>query len=238
MLVARVIRGGYTVSGGGQRLTNISGVSSGLQILAAAGDYDGRGAAAAPFVLASGTGVVAASSGAGFASSGQMLRTGEWIVIQAEPTLSHKTDDTLLPSPSCMLNNESCPIPRGWDTDWSVINSTALMAVGGANDSPDGFNPKHRWGYVTLDWSVGWRNWIGTSPSADPAKTTCEATSSDNCVALKKAGKVKRCGIYHDMELALQWLKSERVVMDEDHVRQGWFLTFPNGERAFPINPL
>jgi hypothetical protein len=32
-----------------------------------------------------------------------------------------------LPSPSCMLNNESCPIPRGWVADWSMVNSTALM---------------------------------------------------------------------------------------------------------------
>ena len=48
----------------------------------------------------------------------------------------------VLPSPSCMLNNESCPIPRGWDVDWSVANSTALMSV---LCSSEGFNPKHRW---------------------------------------------------------------------------------------------
>ena len=31
------------------------------------------------------------------------------------------------------------------------------------------------------------------------------------------------------MELALEWLESERAVMDEAHVKAGWFLTFPNG---------
>ena len=97
-----------------------------------------------------------------------------------------------LPSPSCMLNNESCPIPRGWDADWSVINSTAMMS---ATDSMDGFAPAHRWGYVTLDWQCGSNNWI----NADVRKTTCEATSAANCAALKASGKVKRCGIYHNM---------------------------------------
>jgi hypothetical protein len=134
-----------------------------------------------------------------------------------------------LPSPSCMLNNESCPIPRGWVADWSMVNSTAIMAVGARQDSPNGFDPTHRWGYVTLDWSTGWTRWIGPSASADPSKTTCEATSSANCVRLKEAGKVKRCGIYHNMELSLQWLESERAVMDDAHVAKGWFLTYPNG---------
>lgn len=128
----------------------------------------------------------------------------------------------LPPSPSCMLNNESCPIPRSWTPDWSVINSTAMMS---ATDSPDGFKPTNRWGYVTLDWQCGSNNWI----NADPAKTTCEATSAANCADLKKKGLVKYCGIYHNMELSLQWLESERRVMDAAHVKAGWFLTYPNG---------
>jgi hypothetical protein len=127
-----------------------------------------------------------------------------------------------LPSPSCMLNNESCPIPRNWSADWSVVNSTAMMS---ATDSMDGFAPKHRWGYVTLDWQCGSNNWIND----DPRKTTCEATSAANCAALKVSGKVKRCGIYHNMELALEWLESNRAVMDQAHVKAGWFLTYPNG---------
>lgn len=107
-LVARVIRGGYTVSGGRQRLTNISGVSSGLEIIAAAGDPDGHGATEAPFTLPPGYGIIAASSASGFASGGKMLRAGEWVVIQAEPTrslterqspeqLAAKTDDVGAP---------------------------------------------------------------------------------------------------------------------------------------------
>ena len=99
-----------------------------------------------------------------------------------------------------MLNNESCPIPRGWEADWSVLNSTAMMA---AAESLSGFKPVHKWGYVTLDWQVGMLNWLQRPPQStaptDPAKTTCEATSAANCAALKAAGAVKRCGIYHNM---------------------------------------
>eukprot|EP01052_Picozoa_sp_SAG31_P037143 SAG31_NODE_4750_length_2980_cov_1.358209_1_plen_170_part_00 len=38
-----------------------------------------------------------------------------------------------------------------------------------------------------------------------------------------------RCGIYHNMELSLQWLESQRAVMDGEHVAAGWFLRYPNG---------
>lgn len=50
-----------------------------------------------------------------------------------------------------------------------------------------------------------------------------------NCAALKKAGKVRRCTIYHNMQLALQWLESNRAVMDQAHIDAGWYLRFPNG---------
>jgi hypothetical protein len=42
-------------------------------------------------------------------------------------------------------------------------------------------------------------------------------------VRLKQAGEIKRCGIYHNMQLALEWLESNRAVMDEAHVKEGWF---------------
>ena len=80
-----------------------------------------------------------------------------------------------------------------------------------------------------MDWGPGWTRWMGNSSTADPAKASCEATSSANCVRLKQADKVKRCGIYHNMELSLQWLESERAVMDDAHVKAGWFLQYPNG---------
>jgi len=92
--------------------------------------------------------------------------------------------------------------------------------------NPIGFHPvNHTWGWVTLDWQANRADWLND----DPTKTTCEASNAANCLALKKAGKVRRCTIYHNMELALEWLESNRAVMDEEHVNMGWFLRFQNG---------
>ena len=138
-----------------------------------------------------------------------------------------------LPSPSCMLNGNAsldnsttplphpCPLPVGWDVDWSVVNSTALMST-----NPTGFHPvNHTWGWVTLDWQANRHFWLHD----DPQRTTCEASSAQNCAQLKREGKVRRCTIYHNMELALEWLESNRKVMDAAHVEKGWFLRYPNG---------
>ena len=32
-----------------------------------------------------------------------------------------------------------------------------------------------------------------------------------------------------DWSTALEWLESERAVMDAEHVKAGWFLTYPDG---------
>ena len=150
-------------------------------------------------------------------------------------------------SPSCMLNGNAslssstdplphpCPVPVGWETDWSVVNSTALMST-----NPDGFNSSgHVWGWVTLDWQANRKFWLND----DPKKTTCEASSARNCAQLKREGKVRRCTIYHNMELALEWLESSRKVMDQQHIDAGWFLRYPNGSvyddaRQPPAGPL
>ena len=83
----------------------------------------------------------------------------------------------------------------------------------------------HSWGWITLDWQSNRVAWL----NKDPRKCTCEASMAANCAALKKGGKVKRCTIYHNMELALEWLESNRAVMDQAHINEGWFLRFPNG---------
>ena len=92
-LVARVIRGGYLCSGGGAALTNVTGARSGLTILAAAGDADGRGARAGTAYLPPGHGVVASSAAVAAvpdpdARGRSLLRlgVGAWIVTQAEGT--------------------------------------------------------------------------------------------------------------------------------------------------------
>ena len=157
----------------------------------------------------------------------------------------------LNPSPSCMLSGNAsfdasttpaphpCPVPTDWVVDWSVLNSTAGMST-----DPAGFYPpaNQPFGLITLDWQSNRETWLVKD---DPNKATCEAALSANCVALKKAGTARRCTIYHNMQLSLQWIESNRAVMDQAHIDAGWFLRFTNGSvydtrtgiRPDPANP-
>ena len=116
----------------------------------------------------------------------------------------------ILPSPSCMINGQPCPVPVGWQVDWSLYNSSGCMPQLAGSVNNISFDPTHHWGLASLDWSVGRGTWL----NSDLNKSTCEATSTANCAELKAAGKVVRCGIYHNVELALQWLESNRAVSE------------------------
>ena len=132
-------------------------------------------------------------------------------------------------SPSCLMNylDPGCPLPVGWDVDWSLFNSTIAMPEQPDNSSLPNFTvaPGHHWGLVSLDWTVGQGTWLNTS---NLNASFCEAASAANCAALKAAGSVKRCGIYHNIELALQWIESARAVM-YDPDKADWFLQFTDG---------
>ena len=84
--------------------------------------------------------------------------------------------------------------------------------------------PGHHWGMVSLDWQVGEATWLSPNRSA----SECEAVSAANCARLKAAGSVTRCGIYHNVELALQWIESSRAVMF-DPSKADWFLQYTDG---------
>ena len=131
-------------------------------------------------------------------------------------------------SPSCMMNGNPCPLPVNWAVDWSLANSTiAMPEAGGAGVNGSGFwpAPGHHWGAVSLDWQVGEPAWLNAT---DRMKSTCEATSAANCARLKAAGVVTRCGLYHNVELALQWIESARAVM-YDESKADWFLQYTDG---------
>ena len=126
-----------------------------------------------------------------------------------------------------MMNGFACPLPLGWEVDWSLYNSTAAMPErGGAGVSDSGFTPApgHHWGMVSLDWQVGEGAWLKPNRS----ESTCEAVSAANCQVLKSSGAVKRCGIYHNVELALEWIESSRAVM-YDAAKADWFLQYTDG---------
>ena len=46
---------------------------------------------------------------------------------------------------------------------------------------------------------------------------------------LKEAGLASRCFIYHNMELALEWLESQRLVMYDD-TKADYFLQYTDGQ--------
>jgi hypothetical protein len=50
----------------------------------------------------------------------------------------------------------------------------------------------------------------------------------EGCRQLKAAGRARLCYINHNMELALEWLESQRAVMHSPDT-SGYFLQYPNG---------
>ena len=126
-------------------------------------------------------------------------------------------------SPSCALNGLPCA-PPNWEPSWNLTRSTVIQPRGDYY-----FIPGHPWGLISLDWSVANHIWY----KGDVSNTTCEATSIAGCRLLKAAGLAHRCFIYHNMELALQWLESQRRVM-YDSAYSGFFL-HRGGDPTAPI---
>jgi hypothetical protein len=123
-----------------------------------------------------------------------------------------------LPSPSCALNGLPCPTPT-WAPSWNLTQSTVIQP-GGASL----FMPSHPWGIISLDWSVASSVWF----LGNVSNTTCQATSTEGCRALKAAGLAHRCFIYANMELGLQWLETQRAAM-EDPSKAHYFLQYTDG---------
>ena len=127
-----------------------------------------------------------------------------------------------LPNPTCALNRQPCPVPSGWaeKATWNLTQSSVIQP-----SSSDYFTPKHPWGLVSLDWSVAVNQWF----KGNTSNTTCEATSVRGCKMLKQQGLAHRCFIYHNMELALEWLESQRAVM-YDPSTADYFLQYTDGK--------
>jgi hypothetical protein len=123
------------------------------------------------------------------------------------------------PSPSCALNGLPCPPPR-WAPTWNLTQSTVIQT----GHTSGFFMPEHTWGLVSLDWSVARETWF----TGNATNSTCEATLRANCGLLKAAGKATRCFGYHNSELALEWLESNRALM-RDPANANLFLQYLPG---------
>ena len=134
------------------------------------------------------------------------------------------------------------PPPPNWAPNWNLTQATVVQPGGGeANKNNQTAGPGHywmpadghTWGLVQIDSSIAA---CRSGAHADPDfshphhgnTTMCEAAMRENCRRLKMAGKATRCMLYHNFELALEWLESQRVAM-YDSSKRDLFLQWPNG---------
>jgi hypothetical protein len=122
---------------------------------------------------------------------------------------------------SCAIKGTACPPPI-WPAQWNLTLSTVFEP--GSDVAPSWFDPPQPWGLVQLDWSVSSDIWL--QPNMNDS--TVEATSVEGCRRIKAASPGSRCGVYHNFELAIQALESQRAVM-YDSGKSHWFLRYPNG---------
>ena len=141
-----------------------------------------------------------------------------------------------MPVGKCLSSHDApCPVPR-WDAEWSLSRSTAVQPLGGTTSDPATglsgyFAPTQPYGLVSVDWSVGTALWFGGNSTAGRAKSRCEAVMTENCRRLKRQGKAARCFIYHNLELALEWMESQRRAM-RDPAKRHWFVQYTDGKGA------
>ena len=124
---------------------------------------------------------------------------------------------------SCAVNGTACPAPAGWAPQWGLAASTVCQP--GSDVAPGYWAPAHPWGLVSLDWSVAASVWRG---GGGPEQATVEATLTENCRRIKAASPSTRCLVYHNLELALQVLESQRGVM-YDPSKAAWFVQYTDG---------
>ncbi len=109
--------------------------------------------------------------------------------------------------------------PR-WTPNWNLTESTTV-----APSAPDYFTPDHPWGLVQLDWTNAAKYWHA---SPDNKNSNCSAVSLEGCRRLKSTRKAQRCFVYHNFELACEFLERQRAVM-YDPAKSDWFMRYQNG---------
>ena len=122
---------------------------------------------------------------------------------------------------SCGVDRATpCPVPT-WEPTWDLARSTAIQPC----NASGWYDPEYasKWGLVSFDWSNAKADWLAVTPH------DCEERLVEQCKKIKSINPDVKCFVYRNTELALEWLSSQRAVMDESH--RGWFLNF-QGENA------
>lgn len=124
------------------------------------------------------------------------------------------------PSGSCATNGKPCPPPT-WTPVWNLTMSTICQPSSTGYFQPPAAEP---WGLISLDWSVARSIWSKNGLH----NGTIEATSREGCRLIKLSSPSTKCFIYHNMELALESMESQRAVM-YNPATADYFLLRPNG---------
>jgi hypothetical protein len=114
-----------------------------------------------------------------------------------------------------------CPVPQ-WDHTWDLARSTAIQPCNVSGWYDPAFAAK--WGLVSFDWSNAKADWLAATPH------DCEERLAEQCRKVKAINPRTKCFVYRNTELALEWLSSQRAVMDEQHA--GWFVRFQSDSAA------
>ena len=127
---------------------------------------------------------------------------------------------------TCALNHvtDPCPPPR-WEPTYNLTLSTICQP----GHAPNYFipPPNEPWGFVSIDWTQASSIWANNS--TNKSDSTVEATSITGCQLIKNSSNPNtRCMIYHNMEVALQVMESQRKVM-YDPTKKDWWLQYTDG---------
>lgn len=124
------------------------------------------------------------------------------------------------PNASCATNGKPCPPPT-WTPNYNLTMSTICQP-----SDPNYFVPpvSQPWGLVSLDWSVAKNIWDQNGL----INGTIEATSIEGCRLIKVNSPQTKCFIYHNMELALESMESQRAVMYNPQTAN-YFLQYTDG---------
>ena len=140
-------------------------------------------------------------------------------------------------APLAMASGRACaivsptPTMPTWKPSWNWTESRFAYIAnykGGIDMNQSYISLSSPMGLVGLDWTVSVGAWFNKSAGRGVGNATCEAVSRENCRRLKASGMLQRCCIYHNTELALGWLASQRVAMD-DPSKRDFFLQYKNG---------
>jgi len=117
-----------------------------------------------------------------------------------------------------------CAVPT-WSPVWELNISTVMQPTNYSGL----FNPAYaaKWGLVSFDWSNAmalW--WDGTGRNRN--KTTCEELLVEQAAKVKAINPKTKVFVYRNLELALQFLSSERAAMNNSSL-SGYFLKYRNG---------